>query len=112
MAKFDLNGKTKRELEKMLKDIDAEFARREKQKRKDALKAARAAAAEFGFSLEDLLAAPTPKAKRKRSGPRGPQPAKYQDAASGKTWSGMGRPPAWFKDHVDAGKPESDLLIA
>ncbi|MEO1475974.1 MAG: H-NS histone family protein [Pseudomonadota bacterium] len=108
MAKVNLNGKTRTELERLLKDIDAEVARREKQNRKDALKAARAAAAAYGFALEDLLAAP----KGRRRGPRGPQPAKFKDPGSGKTWSGMGRPPAWYKSHVDAGKPEAELLIA
>ena len=112
MPKLDLNGKTKRELEKMLKDIDAEFARREKQSRKDALKAARAAAAEFGFALEDLLAAPKGKPKGRRRGAPGPRPAKFKDPGSKKTWSGMGRPPAWYKNHVDAGKSEADLMIA
>lgn len=92
--------------------IDAEFARREKQSRKDALRAARAAAAEFGFALEDLLAAPKGKPKSRRRGARGPQPAKFKDPGSEKTWSGMGRPPGWYKDHVDAGKSEADLLIA
>ena len=48
MAKVNLNGKTRTELERLLKDIDAEVARREKQNRKDALKAARAAAAAYG----------------------------------------------------------------
>ena len=112
VAKVSLNGKTRAELERLLKDIDAEFVRREKQNRKDALKAAKAAAAEYGFSLEDLLAEPKTKRKGRRRGPRGPQPAKYQDTASAKTWSGMGRPPAWFKAHVDAGQPDTDLLIA
>lgn len=108
MAKVNLNGKSKVELQKLLKDIDAEFVRREKQSRKDALKAARAAAAAYGFALEDLLVQP----KRKGRGPRGPQPAKFKDPMSEKTWSGMGRPPAWFKAHVDAGKSGTDLQIA
>ena len=111
MAKVNLNGKTRTELERLLKDIDAEFARREKQNRKEALKAARAAAAAHGFALEDLLAAPKGKPKGRRRGPRGPQPAKFKDPGSEKTWSGMGRPPAWYKSHVDAGKPEAELLI-
>lgn len=112
MAKVDLNGKSRAELQKLLKDIDAEFIRREKQNRKDALKAARDAAAKFGFALEDLLAAPKGKPKGRRRGARGPQPAKFKDPVSEKTWSGMGRPPTWYKNHVDAGKPEADLLIA
>ena len=46
----------------------------------------------------------------KKSNRRSTQP-KYLDPASGNTWSGQGRQPAWFKKHLENGGTESDLLI-
>jgi DNA-binding protein H-NS len=37
--------------------------------------------------------------------------AKYTDGA-GRTWSGVGKRPNWFKDALAAGKQPEDLLIA
>ncbi|MCE4556961.1 H-NS family nucleoid-associated regulatory protein [Roseateles cellulosilyticus] len=37
--------------------------------------------------------------------------AKYTDGA-GRTWSGVGKRPNWFKDAIAAGKQPEDLLIS
>jgi len=66
---------------------------REKQGRKDALKAGRDAAAKFGFVLEDLLAQPKARGKGRRRHAKRPKPARFEDPTSAKTWSGMSRPP-------------------
>ena len=68
--------------------------RREKQGRKDALKAARDAAAKVGFVMADLLAQPKARGKGRRRHAKGPKPARFKDPISEKTWSGMGRPSA------------------
>ena len=36
---------------------------------------------------------------------------RYRDPESGDTWSGRGHPPAWIKNHLDAGKSKDDFLI-
>jgi len=36
---------------------------------------------------------------------------KYRDLATGGTWSGKGKPPAWMKAHLTAGGSKEDLLI-
>lgn len=36
---------------------------------------------------------------------------KYADPKTGKTWSGQGRQPKWFLEHLDKGGKEEDLLI-
>ena len=110
VAKIDLNGKSRAQLEKLLADIDKEMSRRAVQNRKDALAAARAAVKPFGYTLEALMDVPG-KGRRKKRGPKGAQPAKYRDPNSAKTWSGMGRRPAWFVAHVDGGKDAAELLI-
>lgn len=51
-------------------------------------------------------------AKRRAAarGVEGASPAKYTDGA-GRTWTGHGKRPNWFKDALAAGKTAQDLLI-
>jgi DNA-binding protein H-NS len=62
--------------------------------------------AEFGITLEDLGGKPG-KAKT-----RGSAGAKYRDPASGKTWSGRGRRPAWVAEIESQGKSLEDCKVA
>ncbi|MFM0046333.1 H-NS histone family protein [Paraburkholderia sediminicola] len=59
------------------------------------------------YGLHDEVRFTHARGQRGRSGPRGPVAAKYRDPATGQTWSGRGRPPAWIK-----GKDETQFLIA
>ena len=42
---------------------------------------------------------------------RAPSAAKYRDPASGRTWSGRGRAPQWFKAALEAGATRESLQI-
>nr|WP_255511760.1 H-NS family nucleoid-associated regulatory protein [Mitsuaria sp. TWR114] len=46
----------------------------------------------------------------KRKAPRGAGTPKYHDGA-GRTWTGVGKRPTWFKEALAAGKTAEDLLI-
>lgn len=61
--------------------------------------------ADFAIAKE-AEAAPAKKAGRKSKARRARKSpvAKYKDAASGKTWSGRGRKPAWFVNALAEGK--------
>ncbi|MGH1415701.1 MAG: H-NS family nucleoid-associated regulatory protein [Pelagimonas sp.] len=114
MALVDLKGKSKRELKALLKNIESEIVRRRKQEFREAKRVVGDIAKKHGFTLQQLLAdAPAPvKRKKRQSAPRPPKPPKYQDPRSPeKAWSGFGRPPAWFKEHLANGKTPEDLLI-
>lgn len=50
-------------------------------------------------------AAPKAKLARQASAP------KYRDEATGKTWTGVGKRPGWFKAALEAGKTAADLEI-
>lgn len=50
-------------------------------------------------------------AKKSRKAAKVGGVAKYSDGA-GRTWSGVGKRPNWFKDALAAGKTAEDLLIA
>lgn len=87
--------------------------------------AVQATLAEFGISLDDLTAVKVTRklakatqsepakpakpskvaGKKKRKAPfKGPQPARYRDPETGKTWSGFGHAPAWITEAKDRAK--------
>ncbi|RTL49014.1 MAG: hypothetical protein EKK46_15030 [Rhodocyclaceae bacterium] len=63
---------------------------------------------EYNLTAKDLglKSARATKSKAARSSPV----AKYQDPKSGKTWSGVGKPPLWISAAVKAGKKDDYLI--
>lgn len=74
-------------------------------KRKEALAAVQAKAAEMGFSLSELTSGF--KTKSTKSAPKYCHPEN-----PAKTWTGKGRQPNWVKDALANGKTLADMLIA
>lgn len=62
--------------------------------------------AQFGITVEDLGGARASKSRGRAGGA-----AKYRDPASGKTWSGRGRRPAWAVELESQGKSLDDFRI-
>lgn len=111
---FNLKAMTRKELVKLKKDVDKALTTAEERERRDALKAAEKAVAEFGFSLSDLSGSPKPKAARKaRKGkPKAKAKAKYRNPANHEqTWSGRGRKPLWINEALNSGADITDLEI-
>ena len=52
---------------------------------------------------------PIKKARKNAAGKKSARPAKYKDG-QGKTWSGIGKRPDWFKAALAAGKTPQHLL--
>ena len=87
----------------------------------------REAIAHYDISADELfgevkakrgrLSAKTAAAKKPRKAAKAAKAAKptsvpkYGDG-TGKTWSGVGKRPNWFKEALEAGKTAEDLLIA
>jgi DNA-binding protein H-NS len=113
--KSDLKSMTRKELEKLLKDVKTALQNAKVRDLKEAKKAAQKAAAEFGFSLVDLKDddAPkrkTPKAKAKKPSVKAaPKYANPDDATQ--TWTGKGRQPNWFRTAVEKGRDPESMLI-
>ena len=96
------------ELETLRKDVDKAIVDLRKKEKKDALEAVQKAAAEFGFSLEEL----TSKRGSKGAGKGTKAEAKYMNPENPtQTWTGNGRQPNWFKTALTAGAKADDLLI-
>ena len=88
------------EIEQIQKEAEQTMKAAKARELRDARAAAEKAAAEFGFSLNELTS------KRSKSLPKYAHPEN-----PGKTWTGKGRQPNWVREHVQAGKPIEDLAI-
>lgn len=105
MAKPKLDKMSVPELRTLLADVDVALKDAEKRDRANALAAAKAAAAEHGFSLTDLFGDGKKAAKAIA-------PPKYKHPENpAKTWSGRGRQPEWIKEGLAAGRALEDFLI-
>lgn len=103
-GKINLEKMTLPELKDLRKKLDKAIAGYEERRRREAVAAAEAAAREMGFSLSELIGnvkkSRKPATKPKFRNPDDPQ----------QTWSGRGRQPTWFKEALESGKQEEDLL--
>ncbi|AJY03094.1 H-NS histone family protein [Burkholderia sp. SIMBA_043] len=79
--------------------LDKQIATARSQEREGALTTIRQLMADFAIKVGELAG------KREKKS-RAPVEAKYRDPASGKMWSGRGKPPAWI-----AGKDRGAYLI-
>lgn len=103
---IDLKSMSRKELSKLKSDIETALRDAEKRERSEARKAAEKAAAEFGFSLDDIASGAGKGRGKKASVPKYRNP---KDASQ--TWSGRGRQPQWFKDAMAKGTDASKLEI-
>lgn len=103
-----LDKMNRKQLLELRAEIDAALLQREKQERMDALAAAKKAAAEFGYSLDEL----TGKRTGKASAPKAAGAAKYANPGNkSQTWTGKGRQPTWYKEAIAAGKKPEDMAL-
>ena len=107
----DLSTMSKKQLEKLLSDVQKALTAIQAKERREAKKAAEAAAAKFGFSLSELTETTAGKTRRKGA-PRKAGAPKYANPADpSQTWTGKGRQPQWYKDAMAAGTDPKSLEI-
>ncbi len=103
---IDLEKMSRKELLELRNQIEKALKSAEARERKEALKAAEKAAAEFGFSLSELSPDGAKAAKGTKAAPKYRNP---NDASQ--TWTGRGRKPKWVHEALKAGADISDLEI-
>lgn len=104
---IDLKAMNRKDLEKLLGDVEKALRTAKNKDRRDAKKAAERAAQEFGFSLTDLsdIEKPTSKPlKKKKKASVKKAPPKYANPADpSQTWTGKGRQPNWYRAEIAKG---------
>jgi len=105
---IDLNTLSLEELKQLQGDVVAAIAGFEEKKKREAIAQLEAKAKEMGYtSLGELIG--TGRSKRSK---RRPAPPKYRHPQNKSLqWSGRGRRPTWFRDALDAGVSEKDMLL-
>ena len=105
MADFNLEAMSLKELRQMQKDLAKAISTYEDRHKADARAKLEVIAKEMGYSLAELIGAEV-------KATRAPAVAKYRHPENpALNWSGRGRKPRWFVDHINAGKNPSELMI-
>lgn len=105
MADFNLEAMSLKELRQFQKDLAKAISTYEDRHKSEVRAKLDAIAKEMGYSLADLIGG---KVKTTRA----PAVAKYRNSENaGITWSGRGRKPQWFADHINAGRDPSELAV-
>lgn len=98
--------KTYKEYQKEIAELQKKAIEARRQETAVAIAQIKALMKEFDLSIADLEIRPVK--KRKSAAP--PSPAKYRNPASGATWTGRGRAPAWAAEAKSAGTLETLLI--
>lgn len=107
---FDLTTLSRLELLELQSNVAKALEQAEVREREEARKAAEAAVAEFGFSLNDVL--DESKAGRGRKGNGTVSAPKYRNPADpSQTWTGKGRKPGWLNEALENGVSIDELEI-
>lgn len=105
MADFNLEALSLKELQQLQKDLAKAISTFEDRQRSEARAKLDAIAKEMGYSLAELIGVEVKTT-------RAPAVAKYRHPENAAlTWSGRGRKPQWFADHINAGKDPSALAV-
>lgn len=102
---INLNAMSHKELETLLEDVKAAIKSAYERDRVEARKAAEKAAAEYGFSLDEVSVG----AKKSKGAKAAAKFANPADPTQ--TWTGKGRQPNWYRELVANGTSPDDLAI-
>jgi DNA-binding protein H-NS len=103
MAEFNLEAMSLKELRQLQKDLAKAISTYEDRHKAEARAKLEAIAKEMGYSVAELIGVEV-------KSTRAPAGTKYRHPENADlTWSGRGRKPQWFADHINAGKDPSDL---
>ena len=106
---MDLHALSLEDLKKLRSDVEKAISTLEIRRKKEAYDAARAAVAEFGFSLDDIIGDQARKGKARSKTVGVPKYAHPENPDL--TWTGRGRRPKWVDEHEAAGGSLEDLAI-
>lgn len=111
--KKDLQGLSRKELEKHRAHVDQALEKLDSRKIEDARAALEKHAKELGVTLSEVVEGASGKPRRKKAATtRTKAKAKFRNPDDpSQTWTGRGRQPAWYKARVEAGEDPSSMAI-
>lgn len=105
MTDFNLEALSLKDLRHLQKDLAKAISTYEDRQKAEARAKLDVLAKEMGYSLADLIGVEV-------KATRAPAVAKYRHPENAAlTWTGRGRKPQWFADHIRAGNDPSELVI-
>ena len=105
MADFNLEALSLKELRQLQKDLAKAISTYEDRHKAQARTKLEAIAKEMGYSLAELIGIEVKTT-------RAPAVARYRHPDNAAlTWSGRGRKPQWFADHINGGKDPRELAV-
>ncbi|MFG6596235.1 H-NS family nucleoid-associated regulatory protein [Sulfitobacter sp. 1A13368] len=111
-TKNDLKAMSRKELERLLSDVKKALEAARARDQREARKAAKKAAAEFGFSLGEISETQPSAPAKKRAKVKNPSKPMYANPDDKKqTWTGKGRQPNWFRSQVESGTAPDAMRI-
>ncbi|MEO7160901.1 MAG: H-NS histone family protein [Polaromonas sp.] len=99
------------EAEATVNELRKQLEAERKGERTQAIAAARELIKAHDLTAADLGFSGKAGAKKVSTDKRNVVAPKYQDPASGKTWTGRGKSPAWLSAQLAAGRDKQDFLI-
>ncbi|MEO9465199.1 H-NS histone family protein [Sulfitobacter pontiacus] len=102
---IDLSTMSHKQLEQHLEDVKMAIKNAYERDRVEARKAAEKAAAEYGFSLDEVSGS----AKKGKAAKAAAKYANPEDPSQ--TWTGKGRQPNWFRDLIASGTDPETLEL-
>jgi len=102
---IDLSTMSHKQLEQHLEDVKMAIKNAYERDRVEARKAAEKAAAEYGFSLDEVSGG----AKKGKAAKASAKYANPEDPSQ--TWTGKGRQPNWFRDLIASGTDPETLEL-
>lgn len=108
---IDLDSMNLDQLKAHRREVDKRIENYLEVKKREIIRAAQEAARELNLSLSDVFGSSMGSSESSQSKVKKPVAPKYRDPASGATWSGRGRCPAWLADAEKAGRKREDFLI-
>lgn len=110
--KIDLKGMSRKELEKLQKDVAKALNRISDKELKAVRDEAAKLAAKHGYTLADITGDAPAKKVSKAKAPKTKAPAKYANPTDkSQTWTGKGRQPVWYKEAIASGTAPATLEI-
>ncbi|MBM07709.1 MAG: DNA-binding protein [Oceanibulbus sp.] len=114
-AKDELKSMSRKELEKLLADVQKALVLVKARDHREARKAAAKVVAEYGFSLDEISEAASSqpkKAKARKKAPKKPsKPIFANPEDNSQTWTGKGRQPNWYRAQVAQGTAPDTMRI-